>query len=80
MPTPRMDLASVAVNGKLYAIGGWDTQNQKALQVIEAYDRASDTWATKSPMPTPRSGLDAVAINGKIYAFGGDAEAKVLVE
>jgi N-acetylneuraminic acid mutarotase len=71
MLTPRWDLAAAAVNGKLYAIGGWDPINQTALDVVEEFNPGTNSWATKTPMPTKRSGLTAVAINGKIYAFGG---------
>jgi len=71
MPTARWDLAAAAVNGKLYAIGGWDAINQTALDVVEEFDPATNSWSTKSHMPTKRSGLTAATINGKIYAFGG---------
>jgi len=71
MPTARWDLAAAAVNGKLYAIGGWDAINQTALDVVEEFDPGTNSWTTKSHMPTKRSGLTAVVINGKLYAFGG---------
>lgn len=69
MSTPRWDLAAAAENGKLYAIGGWDPVNQKALDIVEQFDPATNSWMTRSHMPTARSGLIAAAINGKIYAF-----------
>ncbi|MEW6128691.1 MAG: C25 family cysteine peptidase [Acidobacteriota bacterium] len=69
MPTGRYALAAVALNGKVYAIGGQDGSN--ATNVVQEYDPATDTWTTKAPMPTARRTLAAAAVNGKIYAIGG---------
>ncbi|MCR4321146.1 MAG: IPT/TIG domain-containing protein [Candidatus Brocadiaceae bacterium] len=78
MPTARWDLAAATVNGKIYAIGGWDPQNERVLDKVEEYDPATNVWTTKSPMPTARTGLIAVAVNGEIYAFGGFDGSRVL--
>jgi Kelch motif len=77
MPTARWDLAAAAVNGKIYAIGGWDPQSAIVLKNVEEYDLTTDTWTTKAAMPTARTGLVATAINGPrswdrpLYAFRG---------
>jgi N-acetylneuraminic acid mutarotase len=76
MPTPRIGLAAVSVNGKIYAIGG--ISNSGFSNTVEVYDPASNTWSQAAPMPTAREGLAAVAVNGKIYAIGGDGEASTL--
>ncbi len=55
MPTPRGALSAAAVNGIIYAIGGYKPNQE--LTVNEAYDPATNTWTTKAPMPTPRAGL-----------------------
>jgi hypothetical protein len=68
MPTARTGLAAAAVDGKLYAIGGFNGTN---LAIVEVFDTVSGTWATRAPMPTPRTLLEAVAIDGLIYALGG---------
>ena len=39
--------------------------------VVEAYNPATNSWATVTPMNTPRVGLAAAASGGRIYAFGG---------
>ena len=63
---------AVALNGKIYAIGG-----QKAgdvpLASVEEYDPASNTWIPKADMPSPRVSFGAVVANGKIYIVGGRA-------
>ncbi len=68
MPTPRMQLATAVVNGKIYAIGGL---NGGPLSVVEAYDPQKNIWTKKADIPTPRSGIAASAVDGKIYVFGG---------
>jgi N-acetylneuraminic acid mutarotase len=70
-PFPEADeeLYGVAVNGKLYVIGGWG--QGKAAGVNYEYDPATDRWTKKSPMPRPAHHAALAAVNGKIYAFGG---------
>lgn len=69
MPTPRTQLAVVAANNKIYAIGGY---NGGALAIVEEYDPATNTWASVSAsMTTARYALGAVFFDGKIYAMGG---------
>ncbi len=69
MPTARYRLAAVAVNGKIYVIGGYD--GGTVLNANEEYDPVANSWSTKAAMPTPRYALAAAAVNGKIYAVGG---------
>ena len=69
-PTARAALATTVVNGKIYAIGGWNSGNPN-LSTVEEYDPETDTWTTKTDMPTGRAFLSAAAVNGKIYAIGG---------
>jgi N-acetylneuraminic acid mutarotase len=72
MPTRRCSLATVAVDGKIYAIGGllsWD--NLSGLRTVEEYNPATDTWTRKADMPRGVWGLCASVFSGKIYAMGG---------
>ena len=71
MPTPRWGLATSAVNGKIYAIGGGLEERLGPLATVEEYNPATDTWTRKADMPTPRHRLVAVVVDGKIYAIGG---------
>lgn len=68
MPTPRMQLATAVVNGKIYAIGGL---NGGSRPDVEEYDPQEDIWIKKADMPTPRGGIAASVVNDKIYVFGG---------
>lgn len=79
MPTARRQLVVVAVNGRIYAIGGVDfTSDTSALvysYATEEYDPATDTWAAKAPIPTGggvnnhlgNRFIGGAAANGKIY-------------
>ena len=68
LPTPRLQLATAVVNGKIYAIGGLNGGPQSA---VEVYDPQRDIWIKKADMLTPRGGIAASAVDGKIYVFGG---------
>ena len=62
MPTARGFLALAAgPNGKLYAIGGAvaGTAGNNIVNIVEEYDPATDTWATRAPLPAPRYALGA---------------------
>ena len=69
MSTARSTVATCVVDGKIYAIGGWD--GVRPLAAVEVYDPVTDTWTKKAPMPTARGALSASVVNGKIYVFGG---------
>ncbi len=77
MPTARWDFATAVVNGKLYAIGGWEPYGQTALPTVEEYDPNTNSWSTKSPMPTARTGLCAEKINQSVYVVGGNTGTEV---
>lgn len=68
-PEPDEELYGVAVNGKMYVIGGWG--DGKARGVNYEYDPTSDRWTKKAPMPRPAHHAALAGVNGKIYAFGG---------
>ncbi|MHC4331876.1 MAG: kelch repeat-containing protein, partial [Planctomycetota bacterium] len=70
MPTVRISLATRAVNGKIYAIGGYAGAGAPPQTTVEEYDPATDTWTRKAPMPTALAGLSSSVVNGKIYAMG----------
>ncbi|MEM3378516.1 MAG: kelch repeat-containing protein [Candidatus Bathyarchaeia archaeon] len=69
MQQARAGLGVVAVNGKIYAIGG--VGRNGFLATNEEYDPKTNTWASKAPMPTPRSAFGIAVYNNKIYCIGG---------
>jgi N-acetylneuraminic acid mutarotase len=72
MPTPRSGLRAAAVNGKIYAIGGF---NMTTLGTNEEYDPATDKWASKAPLPTLRLAFGIAVYQNKIYVMGGTIDS-----
>ena len=68
-PEPDEELYGVALNGKMYVIGGWG--DGKARGANYEYDPATDRWTKKKPMPRPAHHAALAAANGKIYVMGG---------
>jgi N-acetylneuraminic acid mutarotase len=73
------------VNGKIYAIGGWDGVGDPSAvcSIVEEYDPTTDIWTAKANMPTARGALAVSTLNGRIYAIGGvssDGQAIPTVE
>jgi N-acetylneuraminic acid mutarotase len=68
-PEPDEELFGVAVNGKMYVIGGWG--EGKARGANYEYDPATDKWTKKKSMPRPAHHAALATANGKIYVMGG---------
>ena len=48
-PEPDEERYGVALNGKMYVIGGWDDGNARGVNY--EYNPANDKWTKKQPMP-----------------------------
>lgn len=70
MGMARCDHALVALDGKLYALGGWDENGPIAS--VEVYDIAARTWSPAPALPQALAGLRAVAAGGRLYVSGGN--------
>ena len=66
---PDEELYGVAVNGKMYVIGGWG--DGKARGANYEYDPATDKWTKKKSMPRPAHHAALASYKGKIYVSGG---------
>jgi hypothetical protein len=74
MPTPRMGLCAVEINGLIYALGGGD--GIRPTNVLEVLDPAAGingvgAWQTLAPMMNARQDFACAVLNGQIYAIGG---------
>ncbi len=79
MPTACNHMGAGTVNGKIYVIGGRLTgafiiAMPGNTDLVQEYDPATDSWATRAPMLTARSGHGAAVLNGRIYVAGGEVE------
>lgn len=66
----RGDLALAAVDGDLYAIGGYDW-SYTPLATVEKLTSGAVAWALGTPMLTPKGDLQSAVIDGKVYVPGG---------
>jgi hypothetical protein len=79
MQQARAGLGVVAVNGKIYAIGGSTASGPYPPDAFagdfvgtnEEYDPETDTWTYRASMPTPRAHFAIAAYQNKIYCIGG---------
>lgn len=71
MPLLRFSFSTVAIDKKIYLIGGYTRDNGfKTLTSIDVYEPSLNRWGTIPPLPTPKI-APAVAVNGVIYVLGG---------
>ncbi len=68
-PEPDEELYGIAVNGKMYVIGGFGGGLAKGI--VYEYDPGADTWTKKKPMALPAHHEALATLNGKIYVMGG---------
>ncbi|MBI4422444.1 MAG: fibronectin type III domain-containing protein, partial [Elusimicrobia bacterium] len=65
MPDNRVGGTGASFGGKLYAVGG---QNSDAVAI---YDPVPNSWSLGATLPTHRQGPSAAFLNGKLYVTGG---------
>ncbi len=71
MPQRLDHVQSVALNGKIYYIGGLTGWPGPATNAVSIYDPATNTFSSGAPMPRARGGGGVAVANGKIYYAGG---------
>jgi hypothetical protein len=72
LPGPGLNApAAVALNGKIYLIGGFGTDTNVPSDGVLVYDTMAKTWSRAAPLPAPRGGHAAVVLAGKIHVLGG---------
>lgn len=78
LPKARGHHGAVALNGKIYVVGGsfnHDTDRQD-VAFVHRYDPATDRWTEVAPLPYGLSHIESstLAWNGRIYVFGGRSD------
>src|SRR2546426_2350906 len=73
MPSPRSAMSSGTWGGKIYVTGGegQDYVTMFTFRALEAYDPASNTWATLPSMPVSRHGLAGAGGGERPALVGG---------
>ena len=67
---PRAAHALHAIDGKLYAAGGANSQTDQ-LTSLEIYDIESRTWSAGASMPTGRNHVASATVDDRMYVLGG---------
>ncbi|ELW47181.1 Kelch-like protein 3 [Tupaia chinensis] len=71
MNTRRSSVGVGVVEGKLYAVGGYDGASRQCLSTVEQYNPATNEWIYVADMSTRRSGAGVGVLSGQLYATGG---------
>lgn len=75
MRYPRRNCASCELEGRVYAIGGFD--GTRIINSVEAYDSRLKSWMQMEPLPTPRSSAMACSQGGKVWVLGGTSGTRL---
>jgi len=80
MTTSRSAFGLAAVDGKIYAIGGWCAEQSVMRDSVEAYDPQLGSWALVASMSVKRIFHASVVLDGKIYAMGGITDGRAVLD
>lgn len=85
MSTARTDAFIAAVDGRIYAFGGFLQMPDPNVRtaVGEVYDPVTDTWEARAPMLRARAAGRAITVGESLYAIGGsdhDFASETIVE
>jgi hypothetical protein len=79
-PHQRDHFQAVALDGKIYAVGGRHTSGETGqyfelvVPEMDIFDRATQSWSVaKEPLPTPRAGCFAMAHRRDVIVLGGES-------
>lgn len=81
MPMKRTEVAAVAVDGKIYVVGGFEKPslgnvlNFAITPSVEVYDSATDQWTSKAPLPVGLHHVGIGVVDGRLYVIGGYAKS-----
>jgi N-acetylneuraminic acid mutarotase len=71
MPSAKGLAAAVALNEKIYMMGGMTKGVSGVTASVYEYDPLADAWTQKAAMPEKRAWASAVVHDGLIYVLGG---------
>ncbi|HUP33409.1 MAG TPA: hypothetical protein VM184_10285 [Gaiellaceae bacterium] len=79
-PLPvRLDhMQGVAVDGRIYYVGGLESFPEPASGTVLVYDPESDSFMRGAPMPRPRGAGGVAVHDGRIYYAGGLADGEAV--
>lgn len=79
LPHASTHVGVAALDGKLYAIGGFaNIVHMEPQDSAFVYDPQTDAWSALPGLSTPRGSVAVAAVGGKIHAFGGRESTQVV--
>ena len=77
MPSARSAMASSVHGGRIFVTGGegQDYVTMFTFRALDAYDPASNTWATLPSMPVSRHGLAGAVVGNRLHMVSGDVQS-----
>src|SRR5581483_8912190 len=70
MPEPRQEMGVAALDGRIYAIGGFRADGTSA-DTVEVYDPATNSWQRAASLPQALNHPAAASVGGRVYVIGG---------
>jgi N-acetylneuraminic acid mutarotase len=76
-PTRRTEGSAATVGGKIYVVGGLtepplgNLMNPVVSDLVQAYDPATDSWTSQSPLPRPLHHVGIATVGNDLYVVGG---------
>ena len=72
-PTPKMEAASAAIDGKLYVFGGFagTTYGAPVEPMVSVYDPIADRWSRVADLPLDVTHANAVLVDRTVWLAGG---------
>ena len=74
MPHEAVDATACVLNGRLYVMGGYESNK---LQVLEMTEENGLSWSCKADLPANRAAALSIAHEGKIVVMGGQLDNDV---
>ncbi|OLE45185.1 MAG: hypothetical protein AUG14_01725 [Candidatus Rokubacteria bacterium 13_1_20CM_2_68_19] len=70
LPAPRQEVAVAALEGRVFAIGGFNDSGEPVASV-DVYDPAANEWQSRAPLPVATHHAAAAVAAGRLYVIGG---------
>ena len=62
---------AAVLDGKVFVVGGSDSDRGKSTADVAQYNPADRSWSTAAPLSGPRQGVATVTLGRYLYAIGG---------